>query len=666
MRHIKKILALAILVSALSPVFAIGSDVVVLMDSSGTILPYFDEINNRILIDITKKFIRQGDVFHLVSFNSRVNLEIVQPIQTEADISRVVSRFMLLYPLGQNSDFLSGLQYTYQYVSSLEQQREKIIIIISDGIFNPPATSPYATFNADQIKGEIALISRKIRGSGWNVYYIKLPFPKNAEIRTLNGDLLSTSTSRSTPATETNAEEKIQYTDVSSEFTNSMDIKGSELPENDVPLTFIDSVFSLPEVTFPDNLGRKGRFFILPLKIKNTSGTRVNLELTGVYIENINVLWKNSFLNLTPNSRGTLRAEINLPETILKGPQSLPIRLQFSDNMRVSPQSANINLIVTSFSPELLFKSGMPIVFTIVLIVIAAVLLVLLFLFIFHRTAQPATDAVRAAEVDSARDAYRKAETSSTPVEKGTLLASSDLPQLSSQQQSSQLLSSRQQTARQETLSNAASYSKAISANSPSANKIDSKHEGTKLPLFGTQATTGTRDITSAQYIRELALQQSSEKNNRLAILSSAAQKAQHHSQLNSGARANEHIEIRKSSTLMLELHVNNQNTHVGKRNIHMMKAGSRLSVGGGSSSFLIFLVKFPSNIAEIRFDGEQCSLAILKPKYFPYETENIIHDFVNRDITIISDKEYEVTFSIRIYEDPVKKLNSLLTSIQY
>lgn len=646
MRQIKKILALVILASALSPLFAIGSDVVVLMDSSGTILPYFDEINNRILIDITRKFIRQGDVFHLVSFNSRVNLEIVQPIQTEADISRVVSRFMLLYPLGQNSDFLSGLQYTYQYVSSLEQQREKIIIVISDGIFNPPATSPYATFSADQIKGEIALISRKIRGSGWNVYYIKLPFPENAEIRTLNGELLSASTSGSasdsshgnTPTTKTNTDGKTQYTDISTEFTNSMDIKGSELPENDIPLTFIDSVFSLPEVTFPDNLGRKGRFFILPLKIKNTSNTRVNLELTGVYVEDVNVLWKNSFLNLTPNSRGKLRAEINLPETILKGPQNLPIRLQFSDNMRVSPQSATIKLIVTSFSPELLFKSGMPIVLTIVLIALAAVLLILLFLFIFHRTAQPATDAVRAAEVHSARDANQKAVPSSI----------------------------RQQTSRQEILASTSSYSKQIVTNSTSGSKVDSKREGTTLPLFGAQSTTNARDITSTQYISELALQQASEKNNRLAVLSSAAQKAQHHSQLNSGARANEHIEIIKSSVLMLELHVNNQNTHVGKRNIHMMKAGSRLSVGGGSSSFLIFLVKFPSNIAEIRFDGEQCSLAILKPKYFPYETENIIHDFVNRDITIISDKEYEVTFSIRIYEDPVKKLNSLLTSIQY
>ena len=63
---------------------AAGADIVVLMDASGTILPWFDQINGRILTDITKKFVRTGDTFHLISFNSRSNLEIVQPVLGEA------------------------------------------------------------------------------------------------------------------------------------------------------------------------------------------------------------------------------------------------------------------------------------------------------------------------------------------------------------------------------------------------------------------------------------------------------------------------------------------------------------------------------------------------------------------------------------------------------
>ncbi len=51
---------------------------------------------------------------------------------------------------------------------------------------------------------------------------------------------------------------------------------------------------------------------------------------------------------------------------------------------------------------------------------------------------------------------------------------------------------------------------------------------------------------------------------------------------------------------------------------------------------------------------------------YFPYEEETIVRNCIGRDFTIVSDKEYEVRFQMREYEDPVAKLNRLLTSIEY
>jgi hypothetical protein len=96
------------------------------------------------------------------------------------------------------------------------------------------------------------------------------------------------------------------------------------------------------------------------------------------------------------------------------------------------------------------------------------------------------------------------------------------------------------------------------------------------------------------------------------------------------------------------------------------MKAGSKLGIGGGTSSFLIFLVKFPSNIAEIRYDGEQCSLAILKPEYFPYEKNNVIENCVNKTFRVVSDKAYEVEFAFTVFEDPATRINRILTSFKY
>ncbi len=116
----------------------------------------------------------------------------------------------------------------------------------------------------------------------------------------------------------------------------------------------------------------------------------------------------------------------------------------------------------------------------------------------------------------------------------------------------------------------------------------------------------------------------------------------------------------------MLELFVNNQNTAIGRRNVHRMKAGSHLTLGGGISSFLVFLVRFPARIAEVRFDGVQCTLAILKPEFFPYEDDVIIENCINREITVVSDHGYEVSFMLREFEDPVERLNRMLTSIKY
>lgn len=680
MKKIKRILTLFLMIGVLASGFSAGADIIVLMDASGTILPWFDEINNRILVDITRKFVRQDDTFHLISFNSRANLEIVQPIETEADISRVVSRFMLLYPLGQNSDFLSGLSYTWQYVSSLDQARQKIVIVISDGIFNPPASSPYATFTPEQVRSELSLVARKIRGAGWNVYYIKLPFPDKAEIRNLDGNLIASpeiaaasangkkSASKTVEKNDTDkagsttgkksespqsAEPTKKYYDVSSEFSSDLSISQSTIPTDNLPVTFVDSVFSMPEVVFPDELGHKGRIFILPLKVKNVSNSTVNMELTAVYWDDLNILGHNSFLNLSPGEKGTLRAEIHLPKSLAKGPATLPLRLQFSGATRVNPQSGTVHLTITGFSPELLFQAGAPVMLAIILILLAVLFVAALVIFVFRRTERPVTDAVQAAANESIKSEQK--ETIPGTVTGRTPYASATAFKIQGKREA---LSKAQPTS-------------AVSASQPATAGINASNRAEILAASSVKADKKIRfntekDNSALLNTNRMATLQAEEKNERLSVLSSAAKKIVPHMVTRHGAKANEPIVIRENSNIMLELAVDNQNPHIGKRNIHMMKAGSRLSIGGGVSAFLIFLVKFPSNIAEIRYDGKQCDLAILKPEYFPYETQNIIENCVDREFVIVSDKQYEVAFTMKVYEDPVLKLNRILNSIKY
>jgi len=670
MKTIKKFFALVFMTSALAMVSAEGADIVVLMDTSGTILPYFEVINNKILVDITKKFIREGDTFHLVSFNSRVNLEIAQPINSEADLSRIVSRFMLLYPLGQNSDFLSGLQYIWQYVSSLDQQRQKIIIVISDGIFNPPSSSPFAKYDTRQIRENIQQISSKIHGAGWNVYYIKLPFPESAEIHTLDGNLLAASTqpannvntskTAETSNTSNNKTGTKQYLDVSDEFTSDLNIETSPLPESDIPLTFVDQVFSMPEIQYPSDLGTKGRFFVLPLKVKNNADTSLNMELTGVEInDGVNILSKNSFLNLNAKSNGTLRAEINLPKTVLKGSQDIQMTLKFSDNLRVIPQTGTIHLKVTGFSPGMLFRTGSSVFITLLFILLAILFVLVLFVIIVRRTERPAADALKEASV--ATNSTLKPTNKTTPANINPNSAAIQGPNAITK--ASQLKNGLV-SIDQDSLKNSVSLSKASNKSETNTILSDFSKKNIEIPIAHNASYNAKND--TSKDMKLIFDQLETDKSERVSVLSTAGKKQTFTQRHFKGASSGEHINVNGHSKIMLELCVQRQNTNIGKRNIHMMNPGTRMAIGGGQSSFLIFLVKFPPHIAEIRYDGITCDLAILKPEYFPHEKENIIHDCVNRAFTIISDKGFEIVFDLRIYEDPVVQLNRLLTSIRF
>jgi len=122
---------------------------------------------------------------------------------------------------------------------------------------------------------------------------------------------------------------------------------------------------------------------------------------------------------------------------------------------------------------------------------------------------------------------------------------------------------------------------------------------------------------------------------------------------------------INPSGPLLLNLFVEDQNTAIGKRNIHSLKSGYSLSVGGGKSDYYIFLVPIPSNIGEIRRNGSQCTFIPRKPKYFPDLGSNELRDCINKTIRIVSDKNYEIRFRFEMYEDPLIALNRILMSVK-
>jgi len=125
-------------------------------------------------------------------------------------------------------------------------------------------------------------------------------------------------------------------------------------------------------------------------------------------------------------------------------------------------------------------------------------------------------------------------------------------------------------------------------------------------------------------------------------------------------------VVINPTGPLLLNLFVEDQNTAIGKRNIHSLKSGYSLTVGGGrSDDFMIFLVPLPSHLGDIRRNGSQLTFIPRKPKYFPDIGSNEVKDCINKRIRVVSDKHYEMWFSFITYEDPLAALNRVLHSIK-
>ena len=747
-----------------------AADVVVLMDTSGTVLPYYEVINRRVLQSIISKFVRIGDSFHLISFSAVPQYEMSQKINTEADLSRVVSRFMLLYQLGQSADFLSGINFAGQYMTRLPSQQEKILIVISDGIFNPPASSPYRNYTGEQVKTELAKISASIRAKGWKVYYVKLPFPSDAVIKDLDGafyagkldaagsldrsdvdsvmassgtasagtdsssngqkgyvsdanaqnkaaartngqtrdnntqptntetgrvDTVTGRTDRPTTTssgsnttqditeppttagsnstgntiyaqnqagtpgssnmTEQNAENAAvsatggqgtgtdtdsagqrprEYTDVSQTFTENLGIEPSGLPEEG-GVEFNDTTFPIPQIVFPDRIETSSNTAELPLTIINEAAESAEIQLKSLSIGSDGKIQKqqleNIIVRIPPEGKSELTIRIALPDSLRReGQHRTDIRLDLAQQDKTFSQAAVILLTIKPTFIQSLLRGNL---LWILLAALVFILILLLIIFVLRRQA-------------------------SEPVKYAARMVGqqSDLRQQSNPTQQTDFNRNQREAL---TASQTKYYPEQL------ANRTDPRDT---LNTFSSQtaaATAVSKTETAAQF-DHLAQERSRAAEGRFALLNSAEGHLNRRPGLNHGYYSGR-VSTKPSQSGMTELFVYNQTTLIGKRNIHVMKAGTRLSIGGSKSDdFLIFLVPFPANLAQVQYDGNDYRVSILKPEYFPYETSNTIYPCIGRDITAVSKKGYPVTFTFRGYEDPMIRLNTILTSINY
>lgn len=680
------------------------ADVVILLDNSGTMLPYYDEVNTKVLTEICDNFVRLGDTFHLISFNEKPVTEISQPVKTESDIYKIISRFNLLYPLGPYTDFPSALLYAQQYIASLDVYNQKVLVIISDGLFNPATNSNFYNKTPEEINTTIDTTISKMKSEGTHIYYIKAPFPENLNLKSLQDESIT----NQGDSTDENV-----YFEYGTTLENLEEIETSALvPDENTTYnsdSFIGPILSMPEISTKKDFGNKKLNFTLPITIKNTSNEKIKLELTQVLINDKNVLEKSIFVNIGANKSKNVKAKLKMPQDTQLGQQQIFAECVFADNIRTRPQF--LDFFVNFKSGTNIFANFKNIGFTIliillILLAIIALLLLLLSISKKHKeeenqqNKQQKEDETIYTEAKAITENNKKSTKSSVALQGTNETKDTNTAIAKKSTSSSNSVADKSNSA---TLNNySKSNSIAVTGNVKSNRMdLDATKQNDSLTITG-DGSSNKINLNASKTKNSLTLdgaEKYRESNSSLKLESNNIENTNTTSTDNKSANvgsnkmtmptfkkpeglklpvigtkskdnsivpasSSDAIESKSDKDIVLELYVEGQNKNIGKRNIHTLSPGSRRSVGGGLSSFSIFLVQVPSSIAEVRYDGESCSLALLQPEYFPEATSNIIENCINKKIKVRSDKGYEMTITIRPYEDQTDKLNNLLLSI--
>jgi hypothetical protein len=164
---------------------------------------------------------------------------------------------------------------------------------------------------------------------------------------------------------------------------------------------------------------------------------------------------------------------------------------------------------------------------------------------------------------------------------------------------------------------------------------------------------------------REASQEKTAENRNVELLASYAAKQRKGTLGVSTGSTVKKAEEVPNTGPILLSLFVEDQNTAIGRRNIHSLKPGYTYTLGGGKSDYLIFLVPMPPHIAEIHCDGNSCTLVPKKPQFFPDIGSQPVPGCIGKTIRVISEKNYELFIRMERYEDPLKSLNRLMNSVE-
>ncbi len=654
-------------------------DIVVLLDTSASMFAHFETLGTAVIQPLLSSRVSDGDTVHIVSFAEEPRLELSRKVESPADIETIATHLLLLYPLEPWSDVIKALDWTAQYLKQLPTYRAKTLVIISDGEHVAGPESQNAALTPAEAKARIEQSALELKGNGWDFLYLKTPWQQTADSMANSDSTIANQNATGDgsgdpspidggesvarggadlPGEETDTREREDRTsdrqtqgashetptsgpaDASSRSDSAAklpdedtddgsqeespgpdggfdtsdtvaDVLPAELHDIDETTGGQDSV-ALPLneliIAWPNDLGRVRYRFAIPILVNNTGSDVLMFECRELLANGKNILEKPLLASIKPGTQKKLAFKVALDDSVYPGVQSLSVRARFAGETKIHPSVSDIQLelIGKASKGSSRFWSSLLLVAGIIL----ALALAILILVSFRRSLSSPAKAV-----------YRS--------------------------------------------TNSARHSDSPDRGKSAADGVQDRNSRTPVATERNARSSAMNDGESSK--ANNTANQTGTNTQGAATSSTAMAAAGASSPLMRNMPVSEDFPVRKhEERIMLSLFVNDQNTAIGRRNVHLLKAGGKLSLGGGNSDFLVFIVRFPERIAKVHFDGEQCHLTIHKPEFFPNAESSVIEDCIGKRIDIVSAKGYKVWFRIDRYEDPLEKLNRFLRSIEH
>ena len=314
-------------------------DNIVLLDTSESMFPYFSGSVDYIIHDIVQEQLENGDTFHLLSFNNFPEYEISKTLRSEKEYQDIFKRILLLQPIGKYTDLIAAFSFVYEYTANLQLNSIKKIIILTDGIHDPPPGSSFPVSSENAM--DIIKISENMKRQGWDVTLVQFPrtnlSTNNPADSITESESESTNNNKSDSTINTKSESNLfpLIAETLDEPVITISDKNTEISQSHV-------ITGAPEILYPGNLGTVGKTFKAVFIFKNHGKDPVLLKLDSIHSNDFILFDKGTDIKLESKESKEIQLTISLPENFEKGINGSPIELIFNDNYRAYPRKGNL------------------------------------------------------------------------------------------------------------------------------------------------------------------------------------------------------------------------------------------------------------------------------------------------------------------------------------